>query len=256
MAPERFEGWSDPRSDVYGLGVTLYELLTLRPAFDESDRARADRPRCCTRSRPPPRKRRTAAMPRDLETIVLKAMAKEPADRYATARALAEDLRRFLEDRPILARPATAWERAVKWARRRPVVASLAALLVVALVTGATVSTFFALRATQKASEAEENARKATEEAKAARAARKRSDHLRYVADINLAHRDIQASNLQSACQRLQDLIPQRPGDADFRHFEWDYLQALCHRELVTLEGGQAGPGLFSPDGRRACHGR
>src|SRR5207248_6909919 len=93
MAPERMGGWSDPRSDVYGLGITLYELLTLRPAFEESYRpglieqvAHED----------PPRPRKVdRSIPRDLETIVLKAVDKEPGRRYQTAAELAADLGRF-----------------------------------------------------------------------------------------------------------------------------------------------------------------
>jgi serine/threonine protein kinase len=85
MAPERFEGWSDRRSDVYGLGMTLYELLTLRPAFDAATRAKLiDR----VIHEPPPAPRKfDRKIPRDLETIVIKAIAKEPAERYATAEA-------------------------------------------------------------------------------------------------------------------------------------------------------------------------
>ena len=102
MAPERFNGWSDPRSDVYALGATLYELLTLRPAFEESDRVKLIE-RVLHES-PPPLRQLDRRIPRDLETIVLKALAKEPGERYATAGQLAEDLRRFVAGRPILAR--------------------------------------------------------------------------------------------------------------------------------------------------------
>jgi WD40 repeat protein/serine/threonine protein kinase len=127
MPPERFQGWSDPRSDVYGLGITLYELLTLRPAFEESNRA-ALIERIFAENPPPPR-RLDPRIPRDLETVVLKAIDKEPGRRYPTAEALAEDLRRFLADRPIQARRAGTWERLRKWARRRPAVAALGAAL-------------------------------------------------------------------------------------------------------------------------------
>ncbi len=103
MAPERFDGRSEPRSDVYSLGVTLYELLTLRLLFAESstakliDRVKNDEPAA-------PRRLDRRIAP-DLETIVRKAMAKEPLARYATAAAMAEDLRRFLAGEPVLARP-------------------------------------------------------------------------------------------------------------------------------------------------------
>jgi serine/threonine protein kinase/WD40 repeat protein/tetratricopeptide (TPR) repeat protein len=128
MAPERFEGVSDIRSDVYGLGLTLYELLTLQPAFEESDRVRLmDR---VAREEPPAPRRRDRRVPRDLETIVLKAIAKEPGRRYATAGDMAEDLRRFLADRPVRARRSMVWERTWRWCRRNPVVAGLSAAVV------------------------------------------------------------------------------------------------------------------------------
>jgi RHS repeat-associated protein len=96
LAPERFAGRSDPRGDVYSLGATLYELLTLRPAFDERDRARLIER--VTHGEPPRPRQVDGRIPRDLETVVLKALAQEPAERYPTAEALADDLRRFLLD--------------------------------------------------------------------------------------------------------------------------------------------------------------
>ena len=96
----------DPRSDIYALGATLYELLTLRPVFDGKDRRELLRQ--ITQDEPTPPRRIDPAIPRDLETIVMKAMAKEPERRYATAREMADDLRRFLDDRPIHARPPVA----------------------------------------------------------------------------------------------------------------------------------------------------
>jgi serine/threonine protein kinase/WD40 repeat protein/Tfp pilus assembly protein PilF len=123
MAPERFDGWSDRRSDVYGLGVTLYEMLTLRPAFDAADQARLIQQVLHHAPTPPRRADRT--IPRDLETIVLKAMAREPAERYPSAHALADDLRLFLADRTIRARRSGPAERTWRWCRRNPVVAGL-----------------------------------------------------------------------------------------------------------------------------------
>src|SRR5262249_59935694 len=105
MAPERFEGRADPRSDVYAVGATLYELLTLRPAFVESDRLRLiDR---VLRDEPPRPRALDRQIPRDLETICLKAMAKAPGARYATAGALADALPRFLSAPPIPPPPPT-----------------------------------------------------------------------------------------------------------------------------------------------------
>jgi serine/threonine protein kinase/WD40 repeat protein len=127
----------DHRTDVYSLGMTLYELLTLEPAFAERDRRELLRQIAFEEPRPPRRVNRS--VPAELETIVLKAVEKNPAERYASAQELADDLRRFLEDQPIRARRPTLLQRAKKWGRRhRPVVwsaaVSLAALLAMALV--------------------------------------------------------------------------------------------------------------------------
>jgi serine/threonine protein kinase/WD40 repeat protein/Tfp pilus assembly protein PilF len=126
MAPEHLQSSSDPRSDVYGLGITLYELLTLRPAFEDSSRARLiERVR---HDDPPPPRKVDRSIPRDLETIVLKAIAKEPGRRYQTAGEMGEDLGRFLAGEPVRARRVGVGERGVKWVRRRPAVAALLAV--------------------------------------------------------------------------------------------------------------------------------
>ena len=131
MAPERFRGWSDPRSDVFALGATLYELLTTRPAFDEPDRARLiDR---LLHGAPTPPRRHDRRFPRDLETILLKALANAPSERYATAGQLAEDLVRFVAGRPILARGSSVIEKAWRWTRRNPAAAGAAIVVTAAL---------------------------------------------------------------------------------------------------------------------------
>jgi serine/threonine protein kinase len=122
----------DHRTDIYSLGVTLYELLTSRPAFDGGERQELLR-RVATEEPTPPR-RLDPTIPRDLETIVLKAMAKEPDGRYASAQELAEDLGRFLDDTPIRARRPGPLERLSRWSRRhRPAVASAVTALVVTM---------------------------------------------------------------------------------------------------------------------------
>jgi serine/threonine protein kinase len=134
LAPERFSGIADARADIYGLGVALYELLTLRPAFPATDRHRLIRDIAHTEPVLPrgiePR------IPRDLETIVLKAMAKEPKQRYETAVDMAADLRRFLDDQPIAARRARTIERMWRWCARRPALAGLSAALLLSMVVG------------------------------------------------------------------------------------------------------------------------
>jgi serine/threonine protein kinase len=132
MAPERFEGASLPRSDVYALGMTLYEMLTLRPAFGETNRAKLIQ-RILHEDPPAPRKL-DPRIPRDLETVVLKAIAHDPSRRYATAGDLAEDLRRFLADRPVRARRSRLPERLWRWCRRNPAVASLTAVIALLLL--------------------------------------------------------------------------------------------------------------------------
>jgi serine/threonine protein kinase/tetratricopeptide (TPR) repeat protein len=134
MAPERFHGQADARSDLYALGLTLFELLTLRPAFDQDDRDQLIHQ--VTTEVPPRPRALNPEVPRDLETIVLKAIEHDPARRYQDAEDLAEDLQRFLADRPIKARPVGALERAGKWAQRKPAIAGLLASLAVAVVVG------------------------------------------------------------------------------------------------------------------------
>jgi serine/threonine protein kinase/WD40 repeat protein len=144
MAPERFDGHSLPQSDVYSLGLTLYEMLTLRPAFADGNKARLIEK--VLHDPPPPPRKLDPHVPRDLETVVLKCLAKDVAGRYATPEALADDLRRFLADRPVRARRVSPAERAWRWCRRNPGVAGLLAAVVALLAAVATVSTLSALR--------------------------------------------------------------------------------------------------------------
>jgi len=138
MPPEAFSGRGDHRGDVYSLGLTLYELLALRPAFRGGERAELIQRITAGRLVPP---RSLAPMlPGDLETVVLKAAACDPNHRYATAAALAEDLRRFLDGRPIKARRVGPLGRLARWARRSPVVAGLSAAVFMLLVAVAAVA--------------------------------------------------------------------------------------------------------------------
>ncbi len=140
MSPEQVQakhGVLDHRTDVYSLGLTLYELLTLQPAFPGNDRQKLIRQVAEDDPRPP--RQVNKAIPRDLETIVLKATAKEPESRYVTAQQLADDLGRFVGDRPIRARRPTLTQKAARWSRRhywavsRGIAASFAVLLITAL---------------------------------------------------------------------------------------------------------------------------
>ena len=140
MSPEQAlarRGVVDQRTDIYSLGVTLYELLTLQPALDGRDHQELLRQ--IALDEPVSPRRLNSAVPRDLETIVLKAMAKDPSSRYATAQELAADLRRFMVDQPVLARRPGVLERILRWARRRKeLVATAAAILVLALTISTT----------------------------------------------------------------------------------------------------------------------
>jgi WD40 repeat protein/serine/threonine protein kinase/tetratricopeptide (TPR) repeat protein len=144
MAPERFKDQADARSDVYALGLTLYEMLTLEPAFVADERPRLiDK---ILHDEPSKPRQLDPQIPRDLETITLKAVAKDPSDRYRTASDLAEDLRRYLADRPILARRASGVEHVRRWCRRYPALAGATAAVAVALVAVTVLAVLYADR--------------------------------------------------------------------------------------------------------------
>jgi eukaryotic-like serine/threonine-protein kinase len=150
MSPEQAlarRGVVDQRTDIYALGATLYELLTLRPAFGGRDHQELLRQ--IALDEPVRPRRLNPTIPRDLETIVLKAMAKDPSGRYPTAQELALDLRRFGDDRPILARRPGLPERSLRWAlRHRELVATAAAIVALALMIG-TAATWAQARKTE-----------------------------------------------------------------------------------------------------------
>jgi serine/threonine protein kinase len=136
MAPEQFVAKADSRSDIYSLGLTLFELLTLRPALEAPKRRVLD-PTKYSQLEFTASERQV--IPRDLQTIVLKASALEPENRYERAKDFQEDLERFLDDLPILARRESPIESAMRWIRRNPAIASLAASLFGLLVAIATI---------------------------------------------------------------------------------------------------------------------
>ena len=140
MAPERFLGHSDTRSDIYGLGLSLYELLTLRYAFDATDKAALVQ--VIKEQEPRSPRQHDPNIPRDLETITLKAIHKSASHRYQSAAEMADDLRAFLASRPIQARRISTMERTWLWCRRNPlqaVLMSCVAVLVTILFVGAIV---------------------------------------------------------------------------------------------------------------------
>jgi WD40 repeat protein/serine/threonine protein kinase len=237
MAPERFDGWSDPRSDVYGLGMTLYELLTLRPAHEAATRARLIEK--VLHEPPAPPRKLDPTVPRDLETVVLKAIAKEPGERYATARALAEDLQNFLAGKPIRARRVGPLERAWRWCRRNPAAAALLAVSGVAMLTLVGLGVALGYQSRLRTAYAEKDAALARELT------------FLYQNRILFAQGELEENNPDEA-EALLDECPQ-----DRRAWEWHYLKRQCHTELLTLRGhtGIVSAVATSPDGRWIASG-
>jgi WD40 repeat protein len=264
MAPERFQGQSDARCDIYSLGLTLYELLTLQPPFDSSDRSRLIQQ--VLHEEPVRPRQRNADVPRDLETIVLKAMDKDPSHRYQTAIEFAEDLKRFVEDRPIRARRVTPRERLWRWCRRNPVLAAVGTVSVVSLLGVTVLAILFALHKAEAADELArtntdlDDARKEaldglakSQEAKAEADKQRDEAHLTsYALGVQLAHRAWEENNV-TRTRELLDEVPKSVAGRDLRGFEWYYLSRLCHSEALTL-GGHASvvnSVAYSPDGQR-----
>jgi WD40 repeat protein/serine/threonine protein kinase len=260
MAPEQASGSKDigPAADVYALGAILYELLTGRPPFKAA--TALDTILQVVSDEPVPPRRLQSKVPRDLETICLKCLQKQPARRYASAAALADDLRRFRVGEPIQGRPVSPVERGWRWCRRNPVTASLSAALLILLVAVAVGSTVAALYLNEKESEARHNADLADEARRIAVFQKEKARFNQYVAQMNLAQREYETNNIGHVQELLAAQVPRGGDTTDLRGFEWHYWQRMANRELLTLRGN---PGVvcwgvsFSPDGRRlaSAHG-
>ncbi|WP_165223285.1 WD40 repeat domain-containing serine/threonine protein kinase [Aquisphaera insulae] len=238
MAPEQasHSALAGPAADVYALGAMLYQLLTARLPFVADTPIEVLQALCSTEPVAPRRLR--ASLPRDLETITLRAMEKEPARRYATAGALAEDLRRYLVGEPILARPPTALTRLVKWARRRPSLALLSialALVTVVALAGLTVLWADAARSRDRAEAA------ALEAANRGDAERR----ARYRAAVVAAAAQIELNNLDVALDFLED------APDEYRDWEWRHLAAQLdnHQSVFHPGDGPASIVKLAPSG-------
>jgi serine/threonine protein kinase len=237
------QGVVDQRSDVYSLGATLYELLTLRPVFEGRDRNELLRQIADQEPRPPRALR--PSVPRELETVVLKALAKVPSDRYPTARALAEDLQRFLDNRPVLARRPNAAERLRKLARRHPSLVGAGAVVLALLAAGSSLSALLVLgeqgrtRAEQrKAEEAYRREQQRAEEAEARfRLARRSVDEMFRISQEELADRPglegIRKRFLRSVLGYYQEFLEQRRDDPEARA---DLLDAKERVEKILAD--------------------
>ncbi|HLJ93190.1 MAG TPA: protein kinase [Gemmataceae bacterium] len=257
MAPEQARGHCKdlgPAVDLYALGAILYEVLTGRPPFrgetplETLRQVQAEEPVSVVRLQP--------KVPRDLNTICLKCLQKEPHNRYASAEALADDLRRFLAGKPIQARPIRTGERVVKWMKRRPALAALlgvSGLASLALV-GVGIALWYNGQLTTAIDEA--NKQRAAAVMLHAAAEELRAEavdfqlRVRYARDMNLALQAFEGEHDGYVVELLNGMRPQ-PGQEDLRGFGWFHLWRRLHRERFSWRDpmGFAWSG-FAPDGK------
>jgi WD40 repeat protein/serine/threonine protein kinase len=259
MAPEQVSGQGQqvgPATDIYALGTILYLLLTGVAPF----RGLTAMETLCQvmEAEVVPPSRLRLEMPRDLETICLKCLEREPAQRYSSAQELAEDLERFQAHRPILARPSPVWKRAVQWIRRQPLVAALTGLtaaLTVALLLVIASYTFYlqqnnlSLQASIALSHRHEHELAMNRERvdRQERLARRQL----YSSQINLVHESFKVGQIELAQDLLERLRRQLLPDGK-TGFEWLYLDALLRHRVTLLFGGEASVSCLavSRDGR------
>jgi WD40 repeat protein/serine/threonine protein kinase/Flp pilus assembly protein TadD len=241
MAPEQIDssmGAIGPATDIYGLGGILYEALTGHPPFQaDSPLATVLRVR---HDDPVPPRRLQPTVPPDLETICLKCLRKEPRRRYASAEALADDLDRFLAGKPIQARPLSPLGRAAKWARRRPMVAALWALVAV-LAAGGFIGILTQWLRAESLLTAAQNASRDAQLAQA-----KEADALDRQRIVR-AYEEWMSDNAQAARDFLRDTAGRK------ETWEWRYVNRLCNIGRFAFDDhrGSISGLAYSPDGRR-----
>jgi WD40 repeat protein/tRNA A-37 threonylcarbamoyl transferase component Bud32 len=259
MAPEQASGKgkaAGPAADLWSLGAVLYKLLTGRPPFQAA--TVMETVKQVLEDEPVPVRRLNPAVPRDLETVCLKCLEKEPTRRYASAAELAEDLRKFGDKEPVRARPVGAAGRAVKWARRRPMVALLSAALTLVGTGGVTGILWAYANARREATRADQETVKARLEAEAARQAEavaaeqtRQARRREYNANMLLVQNAWEQNHLGRFQELLESQLP-RSGEEDLRGGEWHYWKRQLGRGYFTLKGHTSGVSgvSFSPDGR------
>jgi WD40 repeat protein len=277
MAPEQASGKSKevgPPADVYALGAILYEVLTGRPPFKAA--TAFDTIAQLLQDEPVPPRLLQPQTPRDLETICLKCLYKEPNKRYASALALADDLRRIQAGEPIQARPSRWWERTWKWCRRQPARAALILVSVLAISLMAGGGSWFLVHLQnvnvhlQSALEDGEKARN-EEQARAKQAQEyqhqrdlETQERLRqarrdqYLTDIRLAYQYWKNGQVSQGRELLRRQLQPRDGEEDLRGFEWYHLWRQCaSRERLTIHAHAAPVTCvaISPDGQTLASG-